>query len=75
MNDGATTAADLLADAARWQAAGFPAMAQAQRDKARLVAAAALRDLLDGEQRAAAAVPNRTVDETLAVLRGTMGRV
>ena len=58
---------DLLVDADRWQRAGMPVLAQTCRDHAQLLAAAALRDLLDAETRARELPPLRTADE--AILR------
>ena len=43
---------DLLVDADCWKRAGMPLLAQTCRDHAQLLAAAALRDLLDAETRA-----------------------
>ena len=56
---------DLLVDADRWQRAGMPLLAQTCRDHAQLLAAAALRDLLDADD-AGTASGSRTEPSTNA---------
>ena len=63
---------EALLDEARRCARHFPHLAAAYRDKAALSAAAALRDLLDADDRARERQPNRTVNECLSALRETL---
>ena len=78
-------AAHDLPDADRWQRAGMPLLAQTCRDHAQLLAAAALRDLLDADDAGTGAaaephrqrVPERTQGDTgmkIPLLHDTAGQ-